>query len=883
MTIARTMIHPSATRKRGGSIASLWPVPFLSLLLVELPAGPAMAIESTAIGISPPSAATASVTAIGMPTFLLGIGFLLLLVIARMTINNRRLHDAQRKIQAYAALLDHDIAERKRAEEDLARSAGLQKLLMELALGYVNVPLDELDDQINSALARIGSYSNVDRAHVFHYDFHQNVMHNTHEWCAPGIPPQKAHLQNIPLQPFAEWVAIHRAGQVLHIPSVTHLSAQNPLRQTLETQGIKTFINVPLMLDKTCLGFIGFDAIGETRQWGDREILPLRVLAELLVNTEKRQRAAKEICKLGLAVAQSPESIIVTNLAADIEYVNEAFERNTGFTCDEVLGRNPRFLQSGKTPAAIYRELWATLRRGESWRGELINRRKDGSEHIAFAIISPVRERNGHTSHYVAIEQDVTERKQTEARIHNLAFFDNLTALPNRSLLLERLAQRLTIALRQRRVDALLLLNIDRFKIINNARGNLSGDALLRAMAHRLRRLIRPGDTVARMAADEFAILALEVDQGDAQAPSRALEIAERVHAALLEPFVCEEDTFVVTVSIGIALLPIGAADRPANILQRADTALHRAKVAGGNQSALFETGMDESSTRLFQIERELREALTGQQLQLYLQPQVCAHGRLVGAEALLRWQHPRRGLVSPAAFIPVAEESNLIVDLGIWVMTEACRVLAQTHSLGPLFRLSVNVSPRHFRQAHFASWFKGLLVATGADPHNLTLEITESLFLDNLNAVVAKMIELAALGIHFSIDDFGTGYSSLAYLKRLPIHELKIDKTFVQDAPNDPNDAALVEAILAVATHLRLRVVAEGVETEEQARFLNARATVIHQGYLYGKPKPAPTWLARWKTAACDTNNACPAELTASHDTPPCRIAMEQSNAETL
>ncbi|HQD56569.1 MAG TPA: EAL domain-containing protein, partial [Candidatus Competibacteraceae bacterium] len=195
----------------------------------------------------------------------------------------------------------------------------------------------------------------------------------------------------------------------------------------------------------------------------------------------------------------------------------------------------------------------------------------------------------------------------------------------------------------------------------------------------------------------------------------------------------------------------------------------------------------------------------------------------------------------------------------------------------------SVNVSPRHFRQAHFASWFKGLLVATGADPHNLTLEITESLFLDNLNAVVAKMIELAALGIHFSIDDFGTGYSSLAYLKRLPIHELKIDKTFVQDAPNDPNDAALVEAILAVATHLRLRVVAEGVETEEQARFLNARATVIHQGYLYGKPKPAPTWLARWKTAACDTNNACPAELTASHDTPPCRIAMEQSNAETL
>lgn len=861
MTIARVMLHPMAIRTRCGSIVSSLSLQLLSLLLGALPAWPAMAIEPIVVGASPTPEATASVTAIGVLTLLLGIGFLLLLVMVRMTISSRQLHDAQRKIQAYAALLDHDIAERKRAEEDLASSTGLQKLLMELALGYVNVPLDELDHQIDSALARIGSYSNVDRAHVFRYDFSKGVVYNTHEWCAPGILPQKEHLQDIPLQPFAKWVAIHRAGRVLHIPSVEQLPAHNPLRQALETQGIKTFINVPLMLDKTCMGFIGFDAIRETRQWGEREISPLRVLAELLVNTEKRQRAAKEICKLGLAVAQSPESIIVTNLAADIEYVNEAFERNTGFTRDEVLGQNPRFLQSGKTPAATYQELWDTLQRGESWRGELINRRKDGSEHIAFAIISPVRERNGHTSHYVAIEQDVTERKQTEARIHNLAFFDSLTALPNRSLLLDRLAQRLTIALRQHRLDALLLLNIDRFKVINNARGNLSGDALLRAMAHRLRMLTRPGDTVARMAADEFAILSLEVDQGSAQASSCALEIAEKIHAALLDPFVCEAETFVVTVSIGIALSPIGVTDRPANVLQRADTALHRAKASGGNQSAIFETGMDESSTRLFQIERELREALTGQQLQLYLQPQVCAHGHLVGAEALLRWQHPHRGLVSPAVFIPIAEESNLIVDLGIWVMTEACRILAQTHSFGPSFRLSVNVSARHFRQAHFAPWLKGLLAATGADPLNLTLEITESLFLDNLNAVVAKMIELAALGIHFSIDDFGTGYSSLAYLKRLPIHELKIDKTFVQDAPNDPNDAALVEAILAVATHLRLRVIAEGVETEEQARFLNVRATVIHQGYLYGKPEPALTWLTRWQDAACDVNNTCLAE----------------------
>lgn len=846
------MNRTATPRKRWGLVG-----PLLLLSPAPLLTSPAQALEPAVAEIAPSLAATAAATPSVVLAILLGIGFLLLLAIARMAASNRRLQHAQDKIQAYATLLNHDIVERKRTEEDLARSVGLQKLLMELTLEYVNVPLDALDDHIDRALARVGSYANVDRVHVYRYDFGKEIACNTHEWCAPGIPPQKEHLQHIPLQPFAEWVTIHRAGRILHIPSVEQLPAHNPLRQAMDAQGIKTFINVPLMLDKTCMGFIGFDAIRQTRQWSEQDISPLRVLAELLVNTEKRLRAAKDICTFSLAVAHSPESIIITNLAANIEYVNAAFEHNTGYSREEILGRNPRLLQSGKTPTGVFQALWNTLLRGEVWRGELINKRKDGSEHIAFVIISPVREQNGQISHYLAIEQDVTERKKTEAQIHRLAFFDSLTGLPNRSLLLDRLAQRLVVTLRQHRPDALLLLNIDRFKVINNARGNLSGDALLRAMGHRLRRLTQPGDTVARMAADEFAILLQGVHQGATQTSAHALEIAKKIHAALLTPFECGMDTFTVTASIGIALLPHGVSDTPANVLQRADTALHRAKLAGGNQSALFETGMDESSTRLFQIEHELREALTGQQLQLYLQPQVNARGNLVGAETLLRWLHPKRGLVPPIVFIPVAEESNLIADLGIWVMTEACRILAQTHTSKTTFQLSVNISPRHFRQAHFAPWLKDLLTATGADPRYLTLEITESLLLDNINTVVAKMNELAALGIQFSIDDFGTGFSSLAYLKRLPIHELKIDKTFVQDAPHDPNDAALVEAILAVAQHLRLRVVAEGVETEVQASFLSARATVIYQGYLYGKPEPAATWLARWQSTTGATDAA--------------------------
>jgi EAL domain-containing protein (putative c-di-GMP-specific phosphodiesterase class I) len=287
----------------------------------------------------------------------------------------------------------------------------------------------------------------------------------------------------------------------------------------------------------------------------------------------------------------------------------------------------------------------------------------------------------------------------------------------------------------------------------------------------------------------------------------------------------------------------------PDHILRRADTALHRAKEAGGNQTAFFETGMGDSAEQRFRVERELHRAIPAGELRLYFQPQVDAQGKLAGAEALVRWQHPERGLIPPSAFIPVAEESDLIVDLGAWVLAEACHLMAREDMAGHPLRLSVNLSPRHFRQKGFVPWLRDLLSATGADPTNLTLEVTEGLMIDNINDVVAKMSELTALGIHFSLDDFGTGYSSLAYLKRLPIHELKIDKTFVQDAPTDPDDAALVETILAVAQHMHLKVVAEGVETEEQANFLNARAPVIHQGYLYGRPEPAEVWIKRWRS----------------------------------
>jgi len=552
--------------------------------------------------------------------------------------------------------------------------------------------------------------------------------------------------------------------------------------------------------------------------------------------------------KLSLAVEQSPESIIITDLESRIEYVNEAFVRISGYSREEALGANPRILKSGKTPPETYRSLWTSLIQGQAWQGEFINQRKDGSEYTESAVVSPVRAVDGRITHYLAVKQDITEKKQAEAQIHRLAYFDALTGLPNRTLLMDRLTQMLAVGRRSGHQEVLILLNIDRFKNINDARGHTLGDALLKALGERLGGLLRESDTLARLAADEFALLLPDLNHQPERAGRHALSVADKIHTALLQPFAIGGEEVTVTATLGITLFPETSDETPDHILRRADTALHRAKDAGGNQTAFFETVMGDSAEQRFRVERELRRAIPAGELRLYFQPQVDAQGKLAGAEALVRWQHPERGLIPPGVFIPVAEESDLIVDLGAWVLAEACRLMAQEDMAGYPLRLSVNLSPRHFRQRGFVPWLRDLLSATGADPTHLTLEVTEGLMIDNINDVVAKMSELTAMGIHFSLDDFGTGYSSLAYIKRLPIHELKIDKTFIQDAPTDPDDAALVETILAVAQHMHLKVVAEGVETEEQAAFLNARASIIHQGYLYGRPEPAEAWIMRWR-----------------------------------
>ena len=440
---------------------------------------------------------------------------------------------------------------------------------------------------------------------------------------------------------------------------------------------------------------------------------------------------------------------------------------------------------------------------------------------------------------------DITERKIAEANTHRLAYFDSLTGLPNRAQLLDRIAEAIESSRRSGHVAALLFLDLDNFKRINDARGHSVGDALLVHVAQRLAELLRPGDIVARLGGDEFVVLVGGLGQNRDSASRMAMAIAERVRKILETPCLIDGWLYSGTGSIGVTMFPKGDSSVD-DLLREADTAMYRAKETGRNRIAYFESSMQEQVEERLALENDLKEAIDTDQITVSIQPQFDGKRQQAGGELLLRWTHPRRGAISPSVFIPIAEESGLILHLGDFVLRRACEAVAQLASAGFSHSLSVNISPRQFRQDDFVEKVSILLLQTRAPAAQIIFEVTEGLLIEDWQDVAQRMAALAQLGIRFSIDDFGTGYSSLAYLKKLPLHEIKIDKNFVQDTPDDPNDTAIVRSILAMAKHFKLQVVAEGVETEAQADFLVASQCDFLQGFFFARPQPLEAWLAQ-------------------------------------
>jgi diguanylate cyclase (GGDEF)-like protein/PAS domain S-box-containing protein len=552
------------------------------------------------------------------------------------------------------------------------------------------------------------------------------------------------------------------------------------------------------------------------------------------------RKRAEEVMLVAAAAFETHDAIVITDAKSNIIRVNRAFTEITGYSPEDVLGKNPRIMNSGRQDRAFYADMWQHLLEQGSWAGEIWDRRKNGEVYPKWMTISAVKNTRGETTQYVAIFSDISARKQAEEEIRNLAFYDALTKLPNRRLLMDRFRLALSVSARSQHYGAVLFLDMDRFKVLNDTLGHNYGDMMLVEVANRIQSCVREMDTVARLGGDEFVVLLEELDEQAELASQKVALVAEKIRAALHAPYCLNDNQHHSSPSIGVCLYR-GAEESVDDLLKYADMAMYQAKDSGRNAVRFFDPVMQNAVETRAALEADLRRAVPDRQLELYYQIQMDNEHRPLGAEALVRWIHPKRGMVSPAQFIPIAEESSLILELGGWVLDTACRQLAswanddKTSGL----TLAVNVSSQQFRQADFVETIASMLRAHAVQASRLKLELTESVVLDDVTDVAAKMHELKALGVRLSLDDFGTGYSSLSYLKNLPLDQIKIDQSFVRDITSDPNDAMLVITIIDMAQNFHLNVIAEGVETEAQLSFLKQHNCMAYQGYYFSRPVP--------------------------------------------
>ncbi|WP_426619101.1 cyclic di-GMP receptor MorA [Pseudomonas rustica] len=565
----------------------------------------------------------------------------------------------------------------------------------------------------------------------------------------------------------------------------------------------------------------------------------------------QQRRAEKDLRMAATVFEHSTSAILITDPAGYIVQANEAFSRVSGYAVSEVLDQLPNMLTVDEQQDAHLRYVLKQLHQHSTWEGEVWMKRRNGEHYPAWVGITAVLDDEGDLASYVCFFSDISERKASEQRIHRLAYYDALTHLPNRTLFQDRLHTALQSADRQKSWVVLMFLDLDRFKPINDSLGHAAGDRMLKDMATRLLACVDNDDTVARMGGDEFTLL-LQHRSSRELALNRAIHVAEQILASLVRPFVLEGREFFVTASIGIALSPQDG-NELSQLMKNADTAMYHAKERGKNNFQFYQADMNASALERLELESDLRHALEQDEFVLYYQPQFSGDGkRLTGAEALLRWRHPRRGLVPPGDFIPVLEELGLVVDVGDWVISEACRQLKTWHqNRVRVPKVSVNISARQFSDGQLGTRIATILRETGLPPACLELELTESILMREVSEAMQILAGLKNLGLSIAVDDFGTGYSSLNYLKQFPIDVLKIDRTFVDGLPSGEQDAQIARAIIAMAHSLNLAVIAEGVETHEQLDFLREHGCDEVQGYLFGRPMPASRFEAQFSNDA--------------------------------
>ncbi len=555
--------------------------------------------------------------------------------------------------------------------------------------------------------------------------------------------------------------------------------------------------------------------------------------ANLLFDREQREKVEQELQKLHQAVEQSVSAIIITDGNGLAEYVNHRFELTSGYQQGRIIGSAMKFTRPGEAEPQTCREIWDAERVAGVWEGELLNQKQDGEYYWVLASISPVKNRQGEVSHYISVQHDITERKALEKQLNYLAYHDALTGLPNRALLADRFDQVIGRSRRCGCLVAVLMLDLDRFKVINDSLGHHTGDEVLLEVAKRLHAIARESDTVCRYGGDEFVILLPDIGH-----PAGVSDVARRITESIAERIRLKERELYISCSIGATLWPQDGKTLD-SLLSHADAAMYQAKGQGGEHFSFFTTALNEQVQLRMALENDLRQSIELKQMEVYYQPQVdIDSGTIIGMEALLRWHHPERGLISPDSFISLAEETGSILAIGEWVLEQAC-ILARSLQIGgyPELVVAVNVSVRQFEDQDIAAIISSALARSGLPPANLEIEVTESTMMKAPEAMIGTLAALKRLGIRLSLDDFGTGYSSLVYLQRFPFDKLKIDRAFIVDVNSSANHATMTHTISTMAKSLNMGVIAEGVETGDQLAFLKQCGCKEAQGYLFSRP----------------------------------------------
>lgn len=750
--------------------------------------------------------------------------------------------DLSARADADQALRDSEERHRQ-AREELQYRVRFENLITSISTHFIHLPSDRIDMGINYALHAMGEFAAVDRSYIFLFSPDKAMVDNTHEWCSRGVDPQIESLKGLKVSRYPWFMEKIRCLQAIHVSRLSELPPEAAAeREEFEREGIQSLVIVPMVHRGSIRGYLGFDSVRKQKNWSDDNIQVLKMAGEIFVNALERKKvdqALSEAKARYLNIFENAmEGIFQSTAEGRFLGVNPALARIFGY------GDAREMVSAvGDIGATLYvdqerrAEFVRILReRGRVTEFESQVRRKDGAVILISENARAVLKADGGLDYCEGTVMDVTLRKRMEEQLRHGALHDALTGLPNRTLLIERLDRALERARRKPgTMCAVMAMDLDRFKIINDSLGHASGDRMLMNFARRLLAFLPPGTTLARISGDEFCLLVEELKDFN-----QATVLADRLQEALSLGFDLDGQEVYAGASIGIAM---GGAQTPGpeDLLRDADTAMHRAKAAGKGRYEVFDVSMHAKAVQMMTLETDLRRALERMEFRLHYQPIVSLHNSgLMGFEALIRWMHPKLGMVSPADFIPLAEDTGLIVPIGRWVLWQSCKQLAEWQRLfedGRKLTMSVNLSGKQLQDMDVVRQIGAILQEAGVEPSSLKLEVTESAIMEHPEKAAAILTKLREMGIHLSLDDFGTGYSSLSYLHRFPFHNLKIDRSFVSKMEAGDKDAEIVKVINSLAKNLGMDVVAEGIETEGQWALLHELACEYGQGYYFSRP----------------------------------------------